>query len=55
MLECIDCFHSELQIRSRAIKAVTDIVVQSQSQLEELLVSVPKLTSFYAELSEDEL
>ena len=61
MLECIDRFHSELQIRSRVIKEVADMfeVVQSQSLLsareEELLVSVPKLTSFYDELSEDEL
>ena len=61
MLEWIDRFHSELQIRSRAIKEVADMfeAVQSQSlqsaSEEELLVSIPKLTSFYDELSEDEL
>ena len=61
MLECIERFHSELQIRSKVIKEVADMfeAVQSQSLLsaseEELLVSVPKLTSFYDELSEDEL
>jgi hypothetical protein len=61
MLECIDRFHSELQMRSKAIKEVADMfaAVQPKSLLsasqEELLVSVPKLTSFYDELSEDEL
>lgn len=61
MLECIDRFHSELQTRSKAIKEVADMfaAVQPKSLLsasqEELLVSVPKLTSFYDELSEDEL
>ena len=61
MLECIDRFHSELQIRSTAIKEVADMfeVVQSKSLLsateEELLVSVPKLTTFYDELCEVEL
>src|SRR6218665_2749244 len=61
MLECIDRFHSELEIRSRAIKEVADVfeAVQVKSLLsateEELLVSIPKLTTFYDELSEDEL
>ena len=61
ILECIDRFHSELQIRLTAIKEVADMfeAVQPKNLLsaseEELLVSVPKLTSFYDELSEDEL
>ncbi len=61
MLECIDRFHSELEIRSRTIKEVADMfeAVQVKSLLsateEELLVSIPKLTTFYDELSEDEL
>ena len=61
MLECIDRFHSELQMRSKAIKEVADMfaAVQPKSLLsasqEELLVSVPKLTCFYDELTEDEL
>ena len=61
MLECIDRFHSELEIRSRAIKEVAYMfeVVQVKSLLsateEELLVSIPKLTIFYDELSEAEL
>ena len=61
MLECIDRFHSELEFRSRAIKEVADMfeVVQVKSLLsateEELLVSIPKLITFYDELSEDEL
>lgn len=61
MLECIDRFHSELQMRSKAIKELADMfgAVQPKSLLsaseEELLVSVPKLTSFYHELSKDEL
>jgi len=46
MLECIDRFHSELQIRSTAIKEVADMfeAVQAKSLLsaseEELLVAV---------------
>lgn len=61
MLECIDRFHSELQTRSTAIKEVADMfeAVQAKSLLsateEELLVSVTKLTTFYDELSKDEL
>lgn len=61
MLERIDRFHSELQMRSKAIKEVADMfeAVQPKSLLsaseEELSVSVHKLTSFYDELSEDEL
>uniref|UniRef100_A0A0B7BPZ0 Uncharacterized protein n=1 Tax=Arion vulgaris TaxID=1028688 RepID=A0A0B7BPZ0_9EUPU len=61
MLECIDLFHSELQTRSTAIKEVANMfeAVQAKSLLsateEELLVSVPKLTTFYDELSGVEL
>ena len=61
MLECVDRFHSELQIRSTAIKEIADMfeAVQAKSLLsaseEELLVSVSKLTTFYDELSEVEL
>lgn len=61
MLECIDRFHSELHIRSKAIREVATMfeVVQAKSLLsateEELLLSIPKLTDFYDELSEGEL
>ena len=61
MLECIDRFHSELQIRSTAVKEVADMfeAVQAKSlisaSVEELLVTVSKLTTFYDELSEVEL
>ena len=61
MLECIDRFHSKLQTRLTAIKEVANIfeAVQTKSLLsateEEMLVSVPKLTTFYDELSEVEL
>ena len=61
ILECIDRFHSELQTRSTAIKEVANMfeAVQTKSFLsvteEELLVSVPKLTTFYNELSKVEL
>ena len=61
MLECIDRFHSELQIRLSTIKEVADKfeAVQPKNLLlageEELLLSVPKLTSFYDELSKDEI
>ena len=46
MLKCIDCFHSELQTRSTAIKEVVNMfeAVQTKSLLsateEELLLSV---------------
>lgn len=56
MLECTDRFHSELHIRSRAIKEVAAMfeAVQAKSLIsaseEELLVSIPKLTTFYDEL-----
>ena len=58
MLECIDHIHSEIQIRSRAIKevAATFEAVQVSSLIsateEELKVAIPKLTTFYDELSE---
>ena len=61
MLDCIARFHSELQTRSTAIKEVANMfeVVQTNSLLsaieEELLVSVPKLTTFQDELSKVEL
>ena len=61
ILECIDRFHSELQIRLTAIKEVADMfeAVQPKNLLsaseEELLVPVLKLTSFYDELSKDDL
>lgn len=61
MLECIDRFFSELQIRSRVIKKIAAMfeAVQAKSLMsateEELLVSIPKLTSFYDELSEKQL
>ena len=52
MLECIDCFHSELQTRLTAIKEVANMfeAVQTKSLLsatkEVFMVSVPKLTIF---------
>jgi len=61
MLECIDRFHSELQIRSRAVKEIAAMfeAVQTKSLVsateEELQESIPKLTTFYDEVSENEL
>ncbi|XP_040197560.1 zinc finger MYM-type protein 1-like [Rana temporaria] len=61
MLECIDRFHSELQIRLRAIMEVAAMfeAVQAKSLIleteEKLKVSIPKLTTFYDEISESEL
>ncbi|XP_063794591.1 zinc finger MYM-type protein 1-like [Pseudophryne corroboree] len=61
MFECIDRFLSELQIRSRAIQEISAMfeAVQAKSLIsatdEQLKVSVPKLTTFYDELSEDSL
>lgn len=61
MLEYIDCFHSELQIRLRTIKEVAAMfeAVQVKSLIsateEELKVSIPKLTTFYDEVSESKL
>ena len=61
MFECIDRFHSELQIRSSAIKKVATMfeAVQAKSLIfateEELLKSIPRLSTFYDELSEEEL
>lgn len=61
MLECIDRFHSELEIRSRAINEIASRfeAVQPKSLIsaseEELKVSIKNLTNFYDELSETEL
>jgi hypothetical protein len=61
MLECFGRFHSEFQFSSKAIKEVAAIfeAVQTKSLIsaieEELLVSIRKLTTFYDELSEEEL
>ncbi|XP_065664641.1 uncharacterized protein LOC136086277 [Hydra vulgaris] len=61
VLECVNCFISELQTRLTAIKEVANMfeTVQAKSLLsaaeEELRVSVPKMTTFYDELSKVEL
>ncbi|XP_073491308.1 uncharacterized protein [Aquarana catesbeiana] len=61
MLECIDRFHYELQIRLRAIMEVAAMfeAVQAKSLIyeteEKLKVSIPKLTTFYDKISESEL
>uniref|UniRef100_A0A8C5PE46 TTF-type domain-containing protein n=1 Tax=Leptobrachium leishanense TaxID=445787 RepID=A0A8C5PE46_9ANUR len=61
MLECIDRFHCELQIRSGAMKKVAGMFesVQAKSLIcaaeQELKMSIPKLTTFYDEVSESEL
>lgn len=61
MLECIDRFYSELQIRSRAIHEIADMfeAVQVKSLIsatdEQLKLTIPKLTTFYDELSESAL
>ena len=61
MLECIDHFHTELQTRLKTIKEVAAMYESVQTKsilcatLEELNISVPKLTNFYDEISKDEL
>ena len=55
MLECIDHTHTELQTRLKAIKEVAAMFesVILCATLEELNISVPKLTNFYDEISKD--
>lgn len=61
MPACLQRFHSELQIRPRAIRELATMfdVVQANRLIntteEELLVCIPKLTTFYDELSEGEI
>ena len=61
MLECADRFLVELETRSKSAKEVAAMFesIQSKSLVsateEELKISIPKLTSFYDELSESEL
>ncbi|CAN7946090.1 unnamed protein product [Ixodes hexagonus] len=61
MLECIDRFYAELQIRSKAMLELATLFgpLEAKSLLysteEELSVSVPKFTDFYDELSESAL
>lgn len=61
MLQCIDQFHSELQIKPRAIMEVAvifeDVYVKSfiSATKEELKISIPKLITFHDEVSESEL
>lgn len=60
MLECIDHFHNELEIQSKAIKDVTTLfgVIQTknlvQATEEELEVMVSRLTVFYNEICKNE-
>jgi len=60
LFECIDRFHSELQVRSKAFNvAATFEAIQSKSLIsaseEDWKVSIPKLTNLYVEVLQTEL
>ena len=56
MLECIDHTHTELQTRLKAINEVAVMFESAQTKnilcatLEELNISIPRLTMFYDEI-----
>jgi len=60
LFECIDRFHSELQVRPKAFNvAATLEAIQSKSLIsaseEDWKVSIPKLTNLYVEVLQTEL